>query len=93
MFPVGLAVAATALAGAYLVDRLHRRELPRVQVTIIAVALVAATRSVASFWLPRIDTGLTRQHRESIAVLAVTLIALPLTNAHQRTPAAQTGGQ
>lgn len=84
-FPVGLAVAAAALAGAYLVDRLHRRQLPPVQVTIIAIAVVAVTRSAASFWLPHIDTGLTRQHKESIAVLAASLIALPLANAQHRT--------
>ncbi len=78
MFPVQLVVSIAAAGGAYLVDRLHRRRLPSGQVALLAVTVVAATRSIASIWLPRIGNGLTRQHKESVAVLAASLIAFPL---------------
>lgn len=76
MFPVGLAVAVAAVAGAFVLDRLHRRGHQSLQVAVLAVMTVAAIRSVASIWLPHIGDGLTRQHRASIAGLAVSIAAL-----------------
>lgn len=66
MFPVGLAVGLiVALLGMWA-----RRSVwsPTARV-LLAVGGVAAARSVASFWLPRIGGGLTRPHVESVVVL------------------------
>lgn len=71
MFPIGLAVATAAVGGALITRHLHRRGMPSLQVVTLAVALVAAIRSVASIWLPHIGKGLTRQHRTSILVLGI----------------------
>ena len=76
MFPVGLGVAAAAAASAFALDRLHRRGLQSPYVVILAVIAVAAIRSVASIWLPHIGSGLTRQHKTSIAVFAASVAAL-----------------
>jgi hypothetical protein len=75
MFPVGLGVAVAAAGGAFALDRLHRRGLRSLYVSIVAVMAVAAIRSVASIWLPHIGTGLTRQHATSIAVFILSVAA------------------
>ena len=76
MFPVGLVVAVAAAAGAVLTHRIHRRGVRSSIVVVVAVGLVAAIRSVASIWLPHIGDGLTRQHRASLAVLAIAIVIL-----------------
>ena len=76
VFPIGLAVAGAALLSAVLVDRLSRRRLRAVHVVVITGGLVAAIRSVASVWLPRIGEGLTRQHRESLVALIISTLTL-----------------
>ncbi len=78
VFPVGLVVAAVAGFCAVILSRLHRHGMPNIYVPIIAVCVIAAIRSVASIWLPRIGRGITRQHRESIAVLALSAVALTM---------------
>ena len=76
MFPVGLVVAAAAAGSAFALDRLHRRGLQSLYVVVLAVIAVAAIRSVASIWLPHIGSGLTRQHKTSIAAFAASVVAL-----------------
>ena len=66
-FPVGLVVAvAIAVLGVAV------RQLwgwPPWAKLVAAVAGVAAARSVASIWLPRLSDDLTRQHKQSVGVL------------------------
>ena len=73
MFPVGLVVAGVVAVLGLTVRRLWSWD-PASRI-VLAVGGVAAVRSVASIWLPRIDDGLTRQHIESIGVLAAALVA------------------
>lgn len=76
MFPIGLVVAASAGAAAMVGRRWHRRGMPDVEVIVTALFSIAVVRSVASIWLPHIGNGLTRQHRTSIAVGIIAVIAL-----------------
>lgn len=69
--PVGLAVAAALAAIGLLVRRLGSSDRPAALVA--AISGLAAVRSVSAFWLPRITTGLTRQHRESLVVLVASV--------------------
>jgi hypothetical protein len=71
MFPAGLVVAAAIVALGFALRRLSVWS-PTDRV-LLAVGGVAAVRSLVSFWLPRLGDGLTRQHLESIAVLAAVL--------------------
>ncbi len=84
MFPVGLVVAAAAVATAALLDRWHRRGLASRQVVVLAAMAVAATRSIASIWLPHIGDALTRQHRESIIVFVLAAGVLVALRARDR---------
>jgi hypothetical protein len=84
MFPVGLAVALAALAAAIMIDRLHRRGLRDLEVVAAGVAVVALIRSIASIWLPRVGHGMTRQHRESIAVYAFSFGVAAAAHVHAR---------
>lgn len=85
MFPVGLAVAVVAFAVALALDRLHRRGIPDVQIVLAAAFSVGLIRSIASIWLPKVGDGLTRQHRESIAVSVLTVSALAVARTRSRT--------
>ena len=76
MFPIGLVVAASAGAAAMVGRRWHRRGMPDIEVILTALFSIAVVRSVASIWLPHIGNGLTRQHRTSIAVGIIAVIAL-----------------
>lgn len=76
MFPIGLVVAASAGAAAMVGRRWHRRGMPDIEVIVTALFSIAVVRSVASIWLPHIGNGLTRQHRTSIAVGIIAVIAL-----------------
>ena len=71
--PIGLAVAAALGTIGHLVRRLGTSDRPVALVS--AIGGLAAVRSVAAIWLPRITTGLTRQHRESLVVLAASVAA------------------
>ena len=67
-FPVGLVVAgAVALLGVALHHLWGWSPWAKVAA---AIAGVAAARSVASIWLPRLSDSLTRQHLQSLAVLS-----------------------
>lgn len=84
MFPVGLAVAVAAALAAWGTRQLHRRGMPDGRVVVLAVLSVAAIRAVASFWLPRVGDGLTRQHKESLIVATASVIGLGVTAAWHR---------
>ena len=45
-------------------------------VMLCGALVVAVVRSVGSFWLPHIGTGLTRQHVSSIFVAAALIVGL-----------------
>lgn len=80
MLPLGVLVGMVLAAVAVLLGR-RVFEPPVVSVALVALA-VGLTRSVASVWLPRLGDGLTRPHRESIAVTgiaAAVLVAAHLT--------------
>lgn len=73
-FPIGLAVgAAVALLG---ITVRHLWATPPGEKLLLAIGGVAATRAVASVWLPRLGEGLTRQHTQSIVVAAAALLSV-----------------
>lgn len=75
MLPVGIlvafAVVVTAMVLRFVASRISVAEL-----LLVAIAVVGGLRAVASFWLPHLGDGLTRQHRTSIAVALVAAAAL-----------------
>lgn len=76
MLPIGVLVGVV-VAGAAMAVRwldLHRDRSRRV--VIFAVGAVASIRAVASFWLPEIGAGLSRQHRTSIGMAALAAVGL-----------------
>lgn len=77
MVPLGVLVGIVLVAVALLVDR-RTTDPPMLSISMALLA-VAATRSVAAVWLPRLGEELTRPHRESIAVAVLagaTLLAV-----------------
>ena len=91
VFPVGLAVAFAAGIAAACIHRLHRRGMPAAEVIVATVGAVAIIRSIASIWLPKVGHGLTRQHRESIAVaLAASTTMLVLQVRQHKTAGTST---
>lgn len=76
-FPVALVVAGAATVAAWLLDRARRHDLPDIEAIVLAIGAVALIRSIASFWLPRVGSGLTRQHLMSLSVLIACAVALP----------------
>ena len=71
--PIGLIVGGAVAVLGVVVRRLAASDPPAA--VIVAVAGLASVRSVAAEWLPRISDGLTRQHRQSIAVLVIAIVA------------------
>ena len=71
MFPIGPMVAIVVALTAWWAHRALSTQGWRV--VAVAVAVVAGARSVASFWLPRVGDGLTRQHLTSVVVFVVAL--------------------
>jgi hypothetical protein len=71
--PIGVLLAVAVAAAAVVVRRVANRQ-PR-RAVVGALGTVALVRAVASFWLPRIGSALTRQHVESIAVVAIAIAA------------------
>ena len=72
MLPVAWLVAIVMVAGAVVLQR----RSPRGRDLLAVVLLSAAVRSVASFHLPRVGSGLTTPHLQS---LVVAVVALALT--------------
>ncbi len=87
MFPIGLVVAAAAGGAAVVGRRWHRRSVPDVEVVVMALLSIAIIRSIASIWLPHIGNGLTRQHRTSIAVGVIAVIAFVVIRRRLQRPA------
>lgn len=71
MVPVGLLMAAAIVAGAFAVRHLLQRGPQPVLALLLAAAVVSTVRALASFWLPKVGDGLTRQHRTSLVVSGV----------------------
>ncbi len=86
MFPIGLVVAAAAVGAAIVGRRWHRRGMPDVEVIVMALLTVAIIRSIASIWLPHIGNGMTRQHRTSIVVGVIAVIAFVVIRRRQQHP-------
>lgn len=72
MLPLGLVAAAALLIVAVVVRQWS--SLSTTTSILSALVSIAAVRSIASFWLPKIGDSLTRQHLESISVLIAGLI-------------------
>lgn len=89
-FPIGIAVGLVAMGAAYALDRFHRRGLSNSHVALLAITVVASIRSVASIWLPHIGDDLTRQHKESLVVLALSFIGLAVLHVCRRTALTRT---
>lgn len=70
--PVGLALGASLVILGVLVRRLAC--LDSLLAIATAVGGLGAARAVAAIWLPRISEGLSRQHAESLVVLAMALV-------------------
>lgn len=77
MFPVGLVVALAVLALGFAVRHLWAWS-PTARV-LLALGGVAAARSVASVWLPRLGDGPTRQHLESVVIVLVVIAVAAAT--------------
>lgn len=75
-FPIGVAVGVTVALLGVAIRQL--RSIPAVDRLLVALAGLAATRAVASVWLPHLGDGLTRQHEQSIAVSFAALVILAL---------------
>jgi len=84
MLPVGLVVALSLFALGLAIRHLWAWSPPAK--VLLALGGVAAARSLASIWLPRLGDGLTRQHVESVVVLAATaaIAAIALVRARIR---------
>jgi hypothetical protein len=75
-FPVALLEATAGLLAAFLLERARRRGLADVDAVLLAIGSIALIRSVASFWLPKVGDGLTRQHTTSILVACLVAVAM-----------------
>ncbi len=70
VIPVGIAVAAVVTV---LVVGIRRLGADRGRQMVLLILAIALARSVAGFHLPRLGTGLSRPHLESIAVAAIAM--------------------
>lgn len=71
MVPVGILVGVAGLAVAFALHRTHDRIGPLATV-VTSVFAIAALRSTASFFLPHVGDGITRQHLASLLVAGAT---------------------
>lgn len=71
--PVGVLVAA-CVAGVGVAVWLWRRRLGPAGGLAVALIGLAGARTAAGFLLPKVTTGLTRPHMESLSVFALTLL-------------------
>jgi len=93
--PIGVLVGLSAATLGAAVWRWSRRLGPKRAIGLSVVG-IAGIRSIAGFMLPKVTVGLTRPHRESLAVLALGgagFIALTLRSSvrdlgHRRGPGA-----
>ncbi|HVT75893.1 MAG TPA: prolipoprotein diacylglyceryl transferase family protein [Acidimicrobiales bacterium] len=83
--PIGLFVAAAVVALAVWVRRVGRTDL--VLAIIVGVLGLAAIRSVAAIWLPKIGESASRPQMESlaIAVASLAVLAYRLRTRHRTT--------
>lgn len=72
VFPVGWAVAVVTVVAGIALQRL---DLPDVRASLTALLILASSRAVAGFFLPRIGSDLTRPHLESLSLTAAALAA------------------
>lgn len=70
--PIGLLIASAATALAFALRQL--RSLTPGGKVLLAIGGLALIRSVAAFWLPRIGSGLTRPHVESLTITASAIV-------------------
>ena len=70
--PIGLIVGFGIAVVGVVVRRLAPADPPTA--LVLAVGGLAAGRSIAGFWLPRIGDALTRQHRQSLVVFGLTVL-------------------
>lgn len=89
MVPVGILMGVSVGAVAWAIRRVgHRHD--QVKVALVAVAVVALVRAVASVWLPRVGEAMSRQQGTSV-VVAVTAgfggVVLGLARARRPVPA------
>ena len=75
MLPIGILLGASVVVAASVLRRVASRISPPA-LLLGAVGSVAGFRAVASFWLPHLGDGLTRQHRTSIAIAVAATVAL-----------------
>ncbi len=82
--PIGAGVLVAAA-----VMLLHRRDrwAPGL-VAMVAIALLAVQRAVISMWLPVVGAGLSRQHKQSIAVAVIATAIVLWMGARRHTRAA-----
>jgi len=66
--PVGLLVGMVGVGCAASLAARARRSTA-VTTVIGSVVIISGLRSLASFWLPHLGTGITRQHAASLVVL------------------------
>ncbi len=76
MVPVGLGLGLVVATGAAFVHAISRRHWAPGSTLLLATWIVSTSRSVASFWLPRLGSTPTRQHLTSLAVSVTTTVAL-----------------
>ena len=76
MLPVGVLMGIAVVVGAVVVHRMQGSPAGSMSVMLCGALVVAVVRSVGSFWLPHIGTGLTRQHVSSIFVAAALIVGL-----------------
>ncbi len=83
--PVGLLVGIVGLGCAARLAARARRTTA-VTTVIGSVLIVSGLRSLASFWLPHLGSGITRQHAASLVVLAAsgTVLALHVRRTARR---------
>jgi len=73
--PVGVLVGMAAAALGALSWRWSRRR-PPIDVALLAVTGLAGIRSFAGFFLPKVTSGLTRPHMESLLVFGIGLLCV-----------------
>ena len=76
MVPVGLLVAALLVGLAVVLRLLVQGGRSSAVVVTLGLVGVSSVRSLASFWLPHVGTGPTRQHETSMVVFVLSAIVL-----------------
>ncbi len=87
LFPVGIVMGIAVVLGAVALHRLAQYRVSSPLVVSCGMLVVAAVRSIGSFWLPKLGDGLTRQHQTSLGVAAVAVVLVGATLLRSRRPA------